>query len=244
MEQVVVEKRGSYSRRHWTQRVLSLFTHLGVVAISQDGHVENNYHKCVHVTSVQMWPHYKKSHVREDFDSMEAKLTIRVKGFAVRVGDRVVNRAEGPVHVYSYTQRNAAVDMCAWMLRFATYADLERTVHLFEAIRAPTSQSKMQTDGTEAATTTAKLSTACEEASAAAAVAVEDGDLVAAECTEQQEQKEQPHLHHNDSEAPLADELDAPGLTPSTVLEGDVASDLDLIRSQWQQFRNTTGGVA
>lgn len=229
MEQIAVEKQGSWNHRRWSQRVLSLSTLLGIAAITADGNVDDAAHrKCLHVTQVQLWPHYSRRHVREDFDSMAAKLTLRVKGGAVRLGERTVQRADGPLRVYSYTQRNAAAFQHSWMLRFATFADLERAVHLFQAIRIH-HPVRSRSDASEAgaAAETAQKGGAGE----CAAAVVEDSDTVVADGAQR--------LH--DDGAALTDELEPAGITPSSVLDGDVASDLQSIRSQWEQLQQRTG---
>lgn len=230
-------KRGSWRRRHWSQRVLSVFTTVGVAGISQQGHAKECRRTCIRVTRVQMWPHYKRNHVRLHFESMEAKLTLRVMGFAVLLGERVVDRTGGPQHVYHYTQRNSASDERAWMLQFATFADLEKAVRLFQAMRTHPHSSKA-TEGLQEAVKTANSEGAgCAEkvgaAAAAAAAAVEDSDTAVAASGAP---------HHDD--APLADELEGPGFTPFSVMEGDVTGDLEFIRLQWELLHSTSVDVA
>ncbi|KPA74441.1 hypothetical protein ABB37_09129 [Leptomonas pyrrhocoris] len=220
MEQIVVTKRGRWKRGHWSQRVLSLCPILGVAALSHKAQTDEHDRKCLHVTSMQMWPRYNEAHIREDATSMEAKLTLRVKGMAVLLGERVVTRADGPQVVYRYTQRDASEDQRAWMLRFSTFADLEKAVRLFQAFR-PLSHPKTLTGTSPSPAQTSK-----EEA--AVAFALENADTPAAACAE----------GRNDGD-PLDDELVMAGVMSSSVVEGDVESDLASIRSQWEQFHHT-----
>lgn len=244
MEQIVVEKRGRWKTHHWSQRLLSLSALLGVATLSQRGHVEDCHRKCLHVSAVQMWPHYDPKHLHGDFNSMEAKLTLRVRGSAVRLGERVVQRGPGEPaqNVFHYTQRNCSSDVRAWMLRFATFADLEKAVHLFRSVKVnPHSTTAAVPNGWEAPLKGFQQEGEVET--------VDDGDAIiataaapGAACQQQQEQvRDEAHDGNDEDGTPLSDSLDdaataSAGVTPSSLMDGDVDGDLEVVRSQWEQL--------
>lgn len=257
MEQIVVEKRGRWNSHHWTQRVLSLSTLLGVATLSQRGHADQCHRKCIHVSTVQMWPHFAAKHLHENLNSMEAKLTLRVKGVAVKLGERLVHR-EGedgmPQHVYRYTQRNCGGDARFWMLRFATFADLEKAVHLFQSVKVV---SHFSTSGMSATPATASYEWEApvkgfkQQGEGHAAGAEEERDTVAAETAgDNVDCHRDGHMSCAADAAALRDELpESADVTPvspsssSSLMEGDVAGDLQSIRSQWEQLHPTPAAV-
>jgi hypothetical protein len=135
MEEVVVLKQGSIKAGNWTQRVLSLHVPLGLAAITSKDSQEDRFYQCMRVANVQIWPQYKEKHVKEGFQSQQAKLTIRMKGLPARIGFREVQTPTGPERIYRFTRPGPGAEHLTWMLRFHSFADLEKTVRFLQSMK-------------------------------------------------------------------------------------------------------------
>lgn len=136
MEEFTVLKQGAYKAGNWTSRVLSIHSALGVAAITaQDKPEETLQHQCIYVTSAQIWPQFKETHIKEPPQTMEAKLTIRVKGIPAKIGVREEQGAAGPTRIYRYTKKDPDASKFTWMVRFDTYEKFEKAVRLFQAMK-------------------------------------------------------------------------------------------------------------
>ncbi|KAG5497693.1 hypothetical protein JKF63_03959 [Porcisia hertigi] len=80
-----VLKQGSLDRGSWTQRVLTIDTQSNTVTISRKGHPDYVLYHSIEVMHVQMWPRYRASEMAGRFNSLNAKLTLRVFGKPVSV---------------------------------------------------------------------------------------------------------------------------------------------------------------
>lgn len=83
--QISVLKQGSLESGSWTQRVLTIDTSSNTVTISRKNHPEQVFYHSLEVVRVQMWPRYKASEMVGQFNSMKAKLTLRIFGKQVPV---------------------------------------------------------------------------------------------------------------------------------------------------------------
>lgn len=135
MEEFVVLKQGSYKSGNWTQRVLSLHPNLGLAAITSKDSQEDRLYQCMRVGNVQIWPQFQKKHLKEDFQSQEAKLTLRVKGLPAKVGFREMNTPSGPQRIYRFTRPGPGAEHLTWMLRFRSFDDFEKAVRLLQSMR-------------------------------------------------------------------------------------------------------------
>ncbi|KPA74443.1 hypothetical protein ABB37_09130 [Leptomonas pyrrhocoris] len=95
MEEFVVVKQGSIKSGNWTQRVLSLHPNLGLAAITSKDAQDDKLYECVRVANVQVWPQYQGKHIKESYQSTEAKLTVRAKGLPAKIGIREVKTPTG-----------------------------------------------------------------------------------------------------------------------------------------------------
>lgn len=130
MDQFTIQLRGSINPWRWSERVFSIFPRLDVVSLSAAHHPEKWSHRSLRVTNVQLWPHYNRRHVRLHFDSMEAKLTLRVCGDAVQLRSSEVHRHGRTSSELGFQQSNSRPKSCAWMVRFSTFQSLEKAVRL------------------------------------------------------------------------------------------------------------------
>ncbi|KAG5495986.1 hypothetical protein JIQ42_02870 [Leishmania sp. Namibia] len=83
--QFSVLKRGSLESGSWTQRVLTIDTASDTVTISRKHHPEHVLYHSLEVVHVQMWPRYKASEMAGHFNSLKAKMTLRIFGRQVPV---------------------------------------------------------------------------------------------------------------------------------------------------------------
>ncbi|CBZ29303.1 hypothetical protein, unknown function [Leishmania mexicana MHOM/GT/2001/U1103] len=135
MEEFTVHKRRNLKAHKWTRRILSLHPKLGVAAITDRGRSDDRFHECMRVSSVLIWPQYNKKHVKENFSSMEAMLTVRVKGIPAKIGVREKPSPTGPVRVYRYTMKGPEAEKHTWMLRFNNYEDFEKAMKLVQSMQ-------------------------------------------------------------------------------------------------------------
>ncbi|KAK7201509.1 hypothetical protein NESM_000214700 [Novymonas esmeraldas] len=135
MEEFAVLKQGRWRTANWTARVLSIHSRLGLAAITARDNAGDTLHHGMRVTSVVIWPLYGEKRIKESFDSMEARLTVRVTGVAATVRPRGTDGGTDAVPHYTYTSTGAKSDMQTWMLRFLNYDDLERALRLLHAVK-------------------------------------------------------------------------------------------------------------
>lgn len=135
MEEFTVMKQGSYKSGNWTQRVLSVHAPLGLASITAKDSQENKLYQSVRVGSVQIWPQYQAKHIKENFQSQEAKLTIRVKGVPAKIGFRDMNTNAGTQRIYRFTRSGPTAEHLTWMLRFSSFDALEKAVRLFQSMK-------------------------------------------------------------------------------------------------------------
>ncbi|KAG5471467.1 hypothetical protein LSCM1_01556 [Leishmania martiniquensis] len=83
--QFSVLKQGSLESGSWTQRVLTIDTASDTVTISRKHHPEHVLYHSLEVVHVQMWPRYKASEMAGHFNSLKAKMTLRIFGKQVPV---------------------------------------------------------------------------------------------------------------------------------------------------------------
>ncbi|KAG5497080.1 hypothetical protein GH5_01609 [Leishmania sp. Ghana 2012 LV757] len=145
MEEFDVYKRGTLKASKWTKRVLSLHSHLGIAAITRHNSPQDRFYRCMRVSSVHIWPQYNQKHVKENFDSMEVKLTVRVKGIPAKIRVREARSATGPVKVYHYTMKGPEAVKHTWMLRFRSYEEFEEAMRLFQAMKVSDQHSSLAT---------------------------------------------------------------------------------------------------
>ncbi|KAK7201507.1 hypothetical protein NESM_000214500 [Novymonas esmeraldas] len=95
--QFVVLKQGSIESGNWTQRVLTIDTKSNTVTISRKQHPSDVLYHSLEVVRVQTWPRYKASDMAGQFNSLKAKMTLRIFGKQVpvpKVNVEVVTAAE------------------------------------------------------------------------------------------------------------------------------------------------------
>ncbi|AYU81458.1 hypothetical protein CGC20_2905 [Leishmania donovani] len=83
--QFSVLKQGSLEPGSWTQRVLTIDTKSDTVTISRKHHPEHVFYHSLEVAHVQMWPRYRASEISGHFNSLKAKMTLRIFGKQVPV---------------------------------------------------------------------------------------------------------------------------------------------------------------
>ncbi|GET91251.1 hypothetical protein, unknown function [Leishmania tarentolae] len=83
--QFSVLKQGSLEQGSWSQRVLTIDTKSNTVTISRKHHAEHVFYHSLEVVYVQMWPRYKASELGGHFNSLKAKMTLRIFGKQVPV---------------------------------------------------------------------------------------------------------------------------------------------------------------
>lgn len=274
MEQIEVELRGSINPWNWSPRMFSISAPHGVVAISRKGHPEAWAHHCLHVTAVQLWPHYKKKHIHKHFDSMEAKLTLRIYGTEVRLveavaGASAVPQQQRPVR---FTQRGFHPYGHAWMVRFFSYECLERAVNVLKTIQVHefVENAEIGVNPTDHITTNDSSNNnnsvninnhfgdhvmdhlsehedagAVEKHVSAAEAAVGEVvgspagvDVTAAQGGFATPPAAQFAAENTPENPPLVVDAVRRGLPPSSVMEGNVASDLDAIHAAWEHMRS------
>lgn len=153
MEEFTVLKQGSFKSSNWTQRILSLHTPLGLASITSKDSQEDRLYQSVRVGSVQIWPQYLAKHIKEDFQSAEAKLTIRVKGLPAKIAFRDMATPEGSQRIYRFTRPGPGAQHLTWMLRFRNLDDFEKAVRLLQSMKVgdrlekPKSEASVQAEG-------------------------------------------------------------------------------------------------
>ncbi|CBZ29302.1 hypothetical protein, unknown function [Leishmania mexicana MHOM/GT/2001/U1103] len=83
--QFSVLKQGSLDAGSWTERVLTIDTKSDTVTISRKHHPEHVFYHSLEVAHAQMWPRYKASEISGRFNSLKAKMTLRIFGKQVPV---------------------------------------------------------------------------------------------------------------------------------------------------------------
>lgn len=263
MDQIEVQLRGSINPWHWSPRVLTICAARGVVAISRRGHPDEWSHRCLHITSVQLWPRYGKKHIHDHFDSMGAMLTLRIYGTAVRV-DNIMSDSNmsPPESVIHFTQRGFGGSTHTWMVRFFSYECLERAVSLFTTIRrgpfvetcdftVPNQHNAYTYHNTVDGTHSGKLDDADADAGHRKAVAtkasIEEDDYgnpagnAACQARAQKGSASAPATSAaaapSAEVAPVAMDALQNYLPQTGVIEGNVARDLETIRAAWEDVR-------
>ncbi|KAG5471468.1 hypothetical protein LSCM1_01557 [Leishmania martiniquensis] len=145
MEEFNVYKRGTVKASKWTTRVLSVHSHLAIAAITSRDAPKDKFYQCMRVSCVHMWPQYKQKHVKEDFDSMAVKLTVRIKGTPAKIGVREERGTGGSIKIYRYTMRGPEATKHTWMLRFRNYEEFEGAMRLFQAMKLSEQSSSVTT---------------------------------------------------------------------------------------------------
>ncbi|KAK7201508.1 hypothetical protein NESM_000214600 [Novymonas esmeraldas] len=131
MAEFTVEKRGSLNASHWTQRVLTIYTtSLGLVSITRQDQPTEGAQRTMRVSSVQLWPTYKPSSIKEKQSSVEAMLSLRIKGDYVRVHRDFAESKGDSQAATRFTKRATTADEATWMLRFSSFDDLAAAARL------------------------------------------------------------------------------------------------------------------
>lgn len=129
MQQVIVRKQGRMDYDSWSSRVLTLDPAAGVLLLSKKGKPDNIAHHAMQPVCIEIWPFYDSKYVEEDFNSLPAKLTIRLAGSAF---PKARSRRGGRV---SRLLNSAGTDFDeAWVLRFTSLQELESAVKALERL--------------------------------------------------------------------------------------------------------------
>ncbi|KPA74446.1 hypothetical protein ABB37_09132 [Leptomonas pyrrhocoris] len=129
MQQVIVRKQGRYDYSHWSSRVLTLVPVTGMLQLSKKGSPNQIDYHAMQPTRIEVWPHYDRKYVEEDFDSLSAKLTIRL------VGSAFPNTAAASSRRVSRMVNSAGVGCDeAWVLRFTSLGALEEALLALEKL--------------------------------------------------------------------------------------------------------------
>lgn len=137
MQQVVVRKQGRMDYCSWSSRVLTLDPAAGVLLLSKKGNADRIAYHAMQPMCIEVWPYYNSKYVEEGFDSLPAKLTLRLAGCAFprpqsKRGRRVLN--------------SAGMDFDeAWVLRFTSLQQLCSAVMALEQLTHQ--QSRDTSDG-------------------------------------------------------------------------------------------------
>lgn len=135
MDEFVVLKQGSFKSGNWTQRVFSLHPGLGLASITSKDSQDDKLYQSMRVGNVQIWPQYLAKHIKEDFQSAEAKLTLRIKGLPAKIGFREINTPAGPQRIYRFTRPGPGAEHLTWMIRFSSFDEFERAVRLLQSMK-------------------------------------------------------------------------------------------------------------
>ncbi|GET91252.1 hypothetical protein, unknown function [Leishmania tarentolae] len=125
-----VQTQSSRKAGKWTRRVLSLHSHLGIAAITDSDTAEDTLRDGMRISSAQIWPQYDKKRVKENVFSMDAMLTMHVKGVAAKIRVREKQNSRGSGKIYSYTMKGTGKETLTWTLRFDSHEDLEKAMSL------------------------------------------------------------------------------------------------------------------
>ena len=135
MDEFVVLKQGSFKSGNWTQRVFSLHPGLSLASITSKDSQDDKLYQSMRVGNVQIWPQYLAKHIKEDFQSTEAKLTLRIKGLPAKIGFREINTPAGPQRIYRFTRPGPGAEHLTWMIRFSSFDEFERAVRLLQSMK-------------------------------------------------------------------------------------------------------------
>ncbi|KPA74433.1 hypothetical protein ABB37_09125 [Leptomonas pyrrhocoris] len=83
--QIPVLKQGAIKNGAWSTRVLTIDVATATVTISRHNHPNNILYHSLRVERIQMWPRFAQSSITENFNSLEAQLTLRMMGEVVAV---------------------------------------------------------------------------------------------------------------------------------------------------------------
>ncbi|KPA74444.1 hypothetical protein ABB37_09131 [Leptomonas pyrrhocoris] len=130
MEEFNVTKQGSHVMTNWNPRILSASRMMGVIFLSSASDATDHFTQSMRIRSDKVWPAYRRVHLFESFDSAEAKLTLRVKGALGTMRETVTKANGAELTRYSFVKGFQVADD-AWMIRFASEAELNRAKELF-----------------------------------------------------------------------------------------------------------------
>ncbi|KPA74434.1 hypothetical protein ABB37_09126 [Leptomonas pyrrhocoris] len=83
--QFAVRKRGTSAPGRWSTRILTIDTETATVTISRHNHPSNVLYHSLKVKVAQMWPRFKPTELDDDYESLDAKMTLRIIGAEVLV---------------------------------------------------------------------------------------------------------------------------------------------------------------
>ncbi|KAK7201506.1 hypothetical protein NESM_000214400 [Novymonas esmeraldas] len=85
--QLVVRKQGAYEHGRWSTRILTIDIDAGTASVSRKNDPAASSDRCLHVQHVQMWPRYNASGIESRYDSLKAKMTLRITGAETSFAD-------------------------------------------------------------------------------------------------------------------------------------------------------------
>lgn len=129
MQQVIVRKQGRLQYSNWSSRVLTLDPVAGVLLLSKKGSPEKVDYHAMQPTHIEFWPHYDKKYVEEDFDSLPAKMTVRLAGCAYPATP--LGNKKRPALVVNSAGTESAE---AWVLRFTSLKTLREALVALEQL--------------------------------------------------------------------------------------------------------------
>lgn len=83
--QFAVRKQGSIASGSWSTRTLTVDTDTATATLSRHNHPNNVLYHSMEVKVVQMWPRFVPDVIDDDYNSLKAKLTLRIMGREVPV---------------------------------------------------------------------------------------------------------------------------------------------------------------
>lgn len=81
MQQLLVNKQSDLFHIQWTSRVMTIDPQQHVVYISRKGDPSAVAHHKMYVSHIVLWPRYNAGKIVDRFHSVDAILTVRLKGF-------------------------------------------------------------------------------------------------------------------------------------------------------------------
>lgn len=83
--QFAVRKQGTVASGSWSTRTLTIDTDTCTVTVSRHNHPNNVLYHSLEVKVVQMWPRFRPDMLDDDYQSLKAKMTLRIVGKEVPV---------------------------------------------------------------------------------------------------------------------------------------------------------------
>lgn len=77
---IAVRKQGLYERGRWSTRILTIDVETSTLCMSRKSCPEDVAYHSMEVHSVQMWPRYTPDCIESRFDSLKAKMVLRITG--------------------------------------------------------------------------------------------------------------------------------------------------------------------